>query len=44
MPKDMGTIRIDYGIKPVPTSQDSISIDANTRYQKVIYRYDYSSV
>lgn len=32
---DMGTIRLDYGITPVPTCQDSISIDANTRYQKV---------
>lgn len=33
--KDMGTIRLDYGVQPVPTCQDSISIDANTRYQQV---------
>jgi len=34
--QNMGTIRLDYGVKPVPTSQDSISIDANTRYQKIV--------
>jgi glucosylceramidase len=34
--QDMGTIRLDYNIQPVPTCQDSISIDANTRYQKIL--------
>eukprot|EP00026_Physarum_polycephalum_P007855 Phypoly_transcript_07924.p1 GENE.Phypoly_transcript_07924~~Phypoly_transcript_07924.p1 ORF type:complete len:503 (+),score=65.93 Phypoly_transcript_07924:156-1511(+) len=32
----MGTIRLDYGIQPVPTCQDSISIDANSRYQQIL--------
>jgi hypothetical protein len=31
----MGTIRLDYNVQPVSTSKDSITIDANTRYQKV---------
>jgi glucosylceramidase len=34
--QDMGTIRLDYGITPVPTCKDSISVDANTRYQKIL--------
>lgn len=34
--QDMGTIRLDYGITPVSTCQDSISINANTRYQKIL--------